>query len=206
MSRPYFASTVHIEGMDLAGKSTVTGYLAGALGGRIQRNSLIPGNPIYSLADGLRRASAASPEVLGPLYVSAVCYDLDHLRRPDGPRVQDSTILLRSLAFNDLMGAKYVVRGLLEQLPRHPQFGRTIVLTATIEARQRRLAERRRVAPAEVAADDLMVETAPGLFLEMEKSLIKHAVQYFRAVVLDTSELSKDGVRSAVSSTLGRRA
>ena len=136
MSRPYFGSVLHVEGMDLAGKSTVAEHLAAITGAGVQHNCLVPGNPVYAIADRLRRANEVTAKVLGPLYVSALMYDLDRLQPPTDRQVQDSTILLRSIAFNEVLGVRFVVRELLDQIPRHPRFGRTILLTATMDARK----------------------------------------------------------------------
>jgi hypothetical protein len=87
-------------------------------------------------------------------------------------------------------------------MPRHPMFRLTVVLTATIEARLGRLSERQRTAPEEVAPDDLMVVTKPELFMEMEKALMSYATEFFDAVELDTSTMSKADVRVAMSDLL----
>jgi thymidylate kinase len=205
MSRPYFSSVLHVEGMDLVGKSTVTKQLAAVTGAEVRHNCLVPGNPVYAVADKLRRANEVTAEVLGPLYVSALMYDLDRLQPPTGRQVQDSTIVLRSIAFNEVFGARFVVRELLEQIPRHPRFGRTILLTATIDARKSRLDERRARTPQEVAPDDLMVETAPAILIEMERALMQYASRYFEAVIVDTSKLSREEVHSQVMSILNAR-
>ena len=149
MNRPLFSDVTHIEGMDLAGKSTATAHLVVSTRHGLQRNSLVPNNPIYAEADRLRRNGAA-PDVLGPMYVRALDWDLNHMTS-GRPRVQDSTILLRSLAFYEVLGHDQIVDQLHAMIPRHPRFGCTIVLTASIEARLVRLAERQRLAPDEVA-------------------------------------------------------
>ena len=193
MSRPVHPSVIHIKGMDLAGKSTATTYLVAEGSRTLQRNSLAGNNRSYEAADQLRR-DGASADRLAQLYVDAVAYDLDHLPT-DSARVQDSTILLRSMAFNAALGFDQFVADFEALVPRHPIFGITIVLTATIEARIGRLAERQRLASEEVAPDDLMVLSKPELFTQMEKNLLGFASTYFGAVELDTSELSKVDVQ-----------
>jgi hypothetical protein len=136
MTRPHHSTVIHIEGMDLAGKSTVTRSLHEAVvDAQLRRNSLIDGNRIFALADELRRADAASARVLGHLYVAALAEDLEQVSAPSGPLIQDSTILLRSLAYNEAIGAHDIVEALLRLVPRHPTFGATVVLTASLEAR-----------------------------------------------------------------------
>ena len=84
-------------------------------------------------------------------------------------------------------------------------FGHSIVLTATIDDRRRRLDQRRAAAPEEVAPDDLMVETEPKLFMEMERLLICYAQQHFDAITVDTSEMSKRQVWTRVQAIVRRR-
>ena len=50
-----------------------------------------------------------------------------------------------------------------------------------------------------------MVETAPKMFIEMERALMQYASRYFEAVVLDTSKLSKEDLHSRVMSILSTR-
>ncbi|MCA9240408.1 MAG: hypothetical protein KDA37_09420 [Planctomycetales bacterium] len=200
MNRPLFSDVTHIEGMDLAGKSTATAHLVVSTRHGLQRNSLVPNNPIYAEADRLRRNGAA-PDVLGPMYVRALDWDLNHMTS-GRPRVQDSTILLRSLAFYEVLGHDQIVDQLHAMIPRHPRFGCTIVLTASIEARLVRLAERQRLAPDEVAPDDLMVITQPELFLDMERALVASSLQHFQAIELDTSRMTKAETKNAVNKLL----
>jgi thymidylate kinase len=199
-TRPYYPRIIHVEGMDLAGKSTATRALSELVPASVlSRNAMTPDNVIYELADQLRRKGMISSEVLGHLYVAALLADIDAVREPDTVTIQDSTILLRSLAFNDVIGLDRVVSGLLDLVPRHPRFGVTIVLTATIEARLARLDERSRLAPGEVAPDDLMIVREPEKFLAMETTLVRYAHQFFDPVVIDTSDLTKAQVSAMIA-------
>ena len=203
-TRPLMSQVMHVEGMDLAGKSTATrGLLNQRPGAVLRRNALTENNPIYDLADVLRRGDQARAEALGHLYVAALIHDLDCLGADAGPTVQDSTILLRSLAFNSQIGASRVVDALLELVPGHPRFGATVVLTASLEARCERLAKRQRELPNEVApGHDLMIYTAPEKFLAMEQSLMRYAEELFDATVIDTSELKPNEVLAAVETAV----
>jgi thymidylate kinase len=191
--------SLHIEGMDLAGKSTATAALATAYpDALLRRNSLIDSNPIYELADTLRRAGETSPQVLGRLYVAALAEDLERLADFDVPRIQDSTILLRSLAYNAAIGEREVVGEFLRAADSHPRFGTSVVLTASIEARLQRLEARRREAPDEVAPDDLLVVRNPDLFREMEATLVEYALDLFNAQIIDTSNLTSAEVVESI--------
>jgi thymidylate kinase len=203
--RPLMSQVIHIEGMDLAGKSTATrGLLSQRPRAVLRRNALTVNNSIYDLADELRRKDRATSEALGHLYIAALMHDLDHLVIDGEPTVQDSTILLRSLAFNTQIGAKQVVDALLDLVAAHPRFGATVVLTASLEARYERLAKRQRELPDEVAPDDLMIHDAPEMFLAMEQSLIAYARELFDATIVDTSRLEPDAVLAAVETAVVR--
>lgn len=188
--RPILDNVIHIEGMDLAGKSTATAALGKKFDASVRHNSLVPANEIYDLADRLRRAGDVGLATLGHLYVASLARDLELLRPVSEAVVQDSTILLRSAAFYRVLGDLRLVRDLTSMVETHPLFGVGIVLTASIEARVERLKMRARLSHEEVAADGLAVLRSPHKFLAMESALIDYATTRFDAHVIDTSNLS----------------
>jgi thymidylate kinase len=192
--------TIHLEGMDLAGKSTACRGLQAVLGGgwRVRRNALCDDNPVYALADRLRREDALPAGALGHLYVAAVEADLARYRAPGPPTVQDSTILLRSLAYHSVRRTPLVPEALAAALPRHPRFDVSVVLTASLEVRLARLDERSRLRLDEVAPDDLLVRRDPARFLAMEQVLVDLACVHFGARVIDTSYLTEGEVVGAI--------
>ena len=137
-SSPAFAAhVVHIEGLDLAGKSTATQALLDRHpGSELRRNALTEGNRPFLLADELRRGAGTSAETLGQLYVAALRRDIATYEPPSTETVQDSTILLRSLAFNTVIGATNIADELWDLLPYHPRFRTSIVLTASLRNRR----------------------------------------------------------------------
>ena len=186
------AFTIHIEGMDLAGKTAAGRGLARRLGNcQVRNNSLCEFNPVFSLADRLRKNSELGDEALGHLFVAALAADMELYQAPTVPTIQDSTILLRSLAFHRVNGTRKVVESLEGWLPLHPRFAHSIVLTASLASRHERLKSRRLNAPEEVAADDLMIERDPQKFLGMESELIELSREHFGATVIDTSQLTE---------------
>ena len=193
-------TSIHVEGLDLAGKTTACRGLAAALGPgwTVRRNRLAADNPVYELADHLRTTGAAGAGTLGHLYVAALSADLDAHTPPDRRVIQDSTVLLRSLAFHAVAGTPCVVPALEALLPRHPRFEASVVLTASLDARRQRLEWRRRNQPHEVADDDLLVVRDPARFLAMEQVLIALAREHFAARVIDTSGMSESAVVGAV--------
>jgi len=197
--RPYFHNVIHIEGMDLAGKTTAASSLKKQYGASVRRNSLVVENKIYTLADTMRRTTQAGANVLGHLYVASLARDLELLYPPYGPTIQDSTILLRSTAFYRVLGDSDFVDILASMVGTHPRFGVSLVLTASIDARLERLEMRRRLNPEEIAADDLAVERNPEEFLAMESALIEDATRWFGAHVIDTSDLEPSEVVAQVT-------
>jgi thymidylate kinase len=186
------ARYVHFEGMDLAGKSTATRLFAEASGTEwaVRRNSLDPDNPLFLLADSLRKDDAYSAETLGNLYVAALMADIERYQEPESNTIQDSTILLRSLAYHTINKTPRVAEALSGLITAHPQFDQSFVFTASIASRQGRLEERMRTNPEEVAPDDLMVLRKPEKFMAMESCLVDLAQTAFHATVVDTTELN----------------
>lgn len=195
---------IHIDGMDLAGKTTAANGVAARVGGEwdIRSNSLSGDNPIYLLADQLRKEDAYSAEILGHLYTVAMRADIFGFQWPILNTIQDSTIILRSLAYHTVSGNINITAVLDDILPVHPGFDMSFVLTASLEARRKRLDKRTLEHPEEVAPDDLMVIKKPEKFIAMEDCLLDMAVRRFRAQVIDTSSMTPDMVVSRVLENL----
>jgi len=190
----------HIEGLDLAGKSTVTEALYGILLPEVvlRRNTLLPDNAFHKEVDQMRLDNSIDSKSLGWLYVDVLENDLKHFQWPECNYIQDSTLLIRSLAYHTAKENHDITSKLWSLVEFHPKFSRSIVLTASIEKRVERLEMRRQNNPNEVAEDDLLVIKNPNLFLEMEHNLVSFSQQIFDSVLLDTSLLSRDEVFSAV--------
>ncbi len=97
---------VLIEGLDLAGKSTLVRNLQAELTRRgipvrVSRNALCPDNPIAAVADQLRRDPHAGLVETGALFLAAHLWDARHFTPPpDGMvHIQDSC-WLRTLAYH----------------------------------------------------------------------------------------------------------
>lgn len=191
--RPYY---IHFDGMDLAGKTTATKNFIKStnLEWEFRRNSFSGNNPIHLLADSLRKAEVYDAEVLGNLYVAALMADIRSFKWPNQNTIQDSTIILRSIAFHTVRGTPRIREVLLDLLPEHPRFDASFIFTASIEERVKRLHKRMELAPQEVSEEDLMVIKKPEKFLAMEACLVDTAKMAFHSVVIDTSSLSADMV------------
>lgn len=190
------AQYIHIEGMDLAGKTTATHNFIARTGHEwdVRRNSIVPDNPMYFLADSLRRADAYDAEVLGNLYVAALMGDIRTFEWPNRDTIQDSTILLRSIAFHMVKGTPRIVEVLQELAPLHPKFDASFVFTADIETRLRRLQSRMEKESDQISPEDLLVRDKPEKFMAMEAALIDLARNSFHSVIIDTSTLTPDAV------------
>lgn len=187
MNPKTWPTVIHIEGMDLAGKSSVASALARRGGATTRRNALALDNPYYRQADELRIRGDIGARDLGGLYIAAVRFDIANATVPQGPRIQDSTVLIRSLAYNVVRGNESTTAELIELLPAHPRFGLSIVLTASLEKRRERLAKRQREQPATVADDDRMVLQDPDRFVAMERVLMRYSMEDFDAHHIDTT-------------------
>lgn len=195
---------IHFEGMDLAGKTTATQNFIKHTGKEwdIRRNSIVPDNPIYKLADSLRRADTYDAEVLGNLYVAALMADIRSFKWPERDTIQDSTIILRSLAFHTVRGTPRIKEVLIDMLPCHPKFDASFVFTASVEERMRRLEARRASQPEQVSPEDLLVRDKPEKFLAMEACLIDFSCKCFHSVIIDTSTLTPDMVVDKIAENM----
>jgi thymidylate kinase len=177
---------IHFEGLDLAGKSTVCQLICQHTQGnwQVRRNALTMNNSIYELADRMRREKAGNEETIGWLYYAALLFDLEQFEQPVGNIIQDSTILLRSLAFHKVRGTPVLVERLEVLLDQHPRFDRSFVLVADHQTRIERLAKKR---ACELGPEDFLVRDDPKRFYTMEHQLVDYATRHFDAIVLDTS-------------------
>lgn len=184
-----------IEGLDLAGKSTVCRrFLEQARGSwLLRRNSLVENNRVYALADELRRADALADEPLGWLYLAALRADLTELAAspPDSDRdiLQDSMILVRSVAHHAARGRTELVRQFIDLVPELPRFDHAFVCVADRETRLRRLAKRR---PENLGPDDFIVRDDFATFNRMQEQVIDLVTMHLGGMVIDTSGLENE--------------
>jgi thymidylate kinase len=176
---------VYFEGLDLAGKSTVCRLFREHVRGnwQVRRNTLLPVNPIYDLADRFRK-DRENEEIVGWLYYAALLLDLERYQPSQEDVIQDSTILLRSIVFHKARGTPILADCLERLIDRHPRFDHSFVLVADHKTRMDRLAKRR---PQNLGPEDFLVRDDPERFYAMERQLVEYATRHFDAVVLDTS-------------------
>lgn len=180
---------IHIEGLDLAGKSTTCQRLLERFPSLKRRNNtLIPNNPIYSLADRIRRTQCEplSPLALGHMYYSALRYDIELYETPEEPTLQDSTIAMRSLAYHTLRKSPELPEMFENLLDQHPTFELSFVLQASVDVRLKRLEGKHEPAP-----DDFLVRDNTERFLAMEACLIKHTTERFGSILINTDRFEE---------------
>lgn len=186
--------------MDLAGKTSTTKTLSMILGDncKTRRNTLQEKSPFHKIVYDIRIKDSLGEKELGLLYCKVLEDDLRKFEYPIQNTIQDSTVLLRSLSYHSAYENWDLVDEFKQLLPLHPKFTKSIVLTADLDSRLKRLEMRKALNPEEVAKDDLMIITDPDKFFLMEKYLIKYSQDYFDANIIDTSDLDKAKVLEKV--------
>jgi thymidylate kinase len=189
---------LHIEGMDLSGKTTAANNFSdsSSLEWQINANSLGHDNSIWQLADKLRKADEYDSEIVGNLYVTALMADIRSFEPITCNTIQDSTIALRSLAYHTVAGTPRLADTLQELIKEHPKFDASFYLLADIDAREERLQKRIIDHPEEVAPDDILVLKDSDRFIAMERCLRKWSKLIFKSVEIDTTKLTPDQVIS----------
>lgn len=182
------------EGLDLAGKSTVCRrFLQQAAGDwTIRRNALAIDNRVHALADELRKADALEDEALGWLYLAALRADIALLATegtPPGNILQDSTILVRSLAHHITRGRMKLVEQFCSLADSLPRFDRVFLCVADRDTRLKRLAKRRKT---ELSPEDFLVRDDYDRFQRMEEVVTDFVTTQLGGIVIDTSGLEQE--------------
>jgi thymidylate kinase len=200
---------VLIEGLDLAGKSTLVENLRRELTRRgipvrVSRNALCRDNPIAALADQVRRDPHAGLVETGALFLAAHLWDARHFTAPPDSTVhlQDSC-WLRTLAYHTFRETPAIPEQLARAARYFPRFDLAVLLTAGVAERKRRLVQRQHEQPGANDEGDHAVVRDPRRFLAIECELIRLASAIARARVLDTTDLAPQELLRAMLSILG---
>lgn len=193
------APYIHIEGMDLAGKSSTTELFVARRTEpwEVKRNSLTEENPARDLADQMLETGEYGVETVGTMYAAALMADFDTFRKPEVPTVQESTIILRSIAYQAVNGTPRMTELFEGMMPRHPTFDASFMLTASHEERLRRIAERGR----SFSNNDLLILRDPEKFYAMEAIVQRLAERHFHSRLIDTSDLPTQQVVEIIEQT-----
>lgn len=186
------ARYIHIEGVDLSGKTSVSKAFVERQSEewRIRAGILTDTpNPLRDLADQLSENGVYANDTVGLAYASALKADLDTFKQPEINTVQESTILLRSLAYHAMNENKNILRIFEEIALQHPKFDRSFMLTASKKARLARLAQR-----THNTNHDLLIVRDPERFFRMEGYIKEYSEALFETDIIDTTNLSIDEV------------
>ncbi len=195
-----------VEGLDLAGKSTLVARLRESLEAtgfslRGSNGELCPQNPTARVAREMVRWDEGFGGLeAGALFLSAQMWDARHFRPPSSGQIhlQDSS-WLRSLAFERVLGSPIVAQMMEEQAKNLPAFDQALILTASLETRARRLKQREKN-----DLHDLFAFRKPDLFLAIERELVRLAQLKAGAQVLVTDELDQEQVLERAQALLSR--
>jgi len=198
-----------IEGLDLAGKSTLVRNLQTELTRRgipvrVSRNALCPDNPIAALADQVRRDPHAGLVETGALFLAGHLWDARHfIPPPDGMiHIQDSC-WLRTLAYHSVGGTPLISELLREVASGFPRFDAALFLTAEIAERRRRLGQRENQQPGSNDKEDRAVVDQPEAFILLEQCLRKVAGDLGNLQILDSTDLGPGAVLMKAIHQLG---
>lgn len=196
MSHHKKMSFVLLEGVDLSGKSSVIKHLVNKNRDWSHQHYSITGS--NRILDVAREIDKDGSEWIGHLYAKALEDDISRFEWPKSNTIQDSTILLRSLAYHAAARYNQVVHELENLALKHPKFSCSYVFTASLEVRKERLKERIRSGTKRVTANDLKVIRDPEFFMRMEHALVDYAQALFGAVVIDTSSMTVEEVSNSI--------
>lgn len=197
-----------VEGLDLAGKSTLIKGLEGhyrRAGWKVtvSHGDLCPENPVAQVTREMMRWDPGfTPQEGGPLFLASHLWDLRNFRRPRGERevhIQDSCAL-RSLAFEKVVGQANFVELFEGVVSRLPIFDASFVLTASLETRRQRY----KLREVNDLHDQFMFKD-PVSFSRVDSELLHLAVNHTGARIVATDDLAAEDVLEAVLCDLGRR-
>ena len=189
--------TIHVEGLDLAGKSTICRFIRDSFGFQLRNNILVSDNPTIRETDYLRKNGLMDDASLGRRYYDALKYDLEHYSDGSERIVQDSTIIVRSIAFHSVLGDPDLAESFRQLLPLHPRFTKSVVLVASDEVRLKRLEGR--CSRKNDSPEDYLIKSNPDVFHRMENIIIDLVVNRFGGAIIDSSNMEQDGEKDRIA-------
>lgn len=188
-----------IEGLDLAGKSTLCEGLAvrfkeHGLQVVLAKNNLLGENVVGKRAKRYAVGAHTTTLETGALFLASHLYDTTMFTPPEEGVVhlQDSC-WLRTISYN-LMRETPIIPELADALfDAHPRFGTVIYLTANIEVRKRRVQERESKHPGTNTPGDFMSYTDPEFVMRHDRKLLETVRRFYPGVdVIDTSAMEAE--------------
>lgn len=182
-----------VEGLDLSGKSTAARNFGKQNGFKYQHGLLSGPNKYKEEITRMRAEGPVDNSTTADWYIKALEDDVKRFKWPKRDTVQDSTTILRSIAYHGVTGTPGAIDRLLEIGKVHPVFDNATVLTVGRDERLRRLAERAGNGEEVTEMDSLIVRD-PEKFYNMERLIVDAGKKLFGAKVLDTTNLTKEQV------------
>jgi thymidylate kinase len=184
-----------VEGLDLAGKSTLVRGLEERLSGRgwqvrVRHGDLCQENPVAKVTRQMMRWDPGfQPSEGAPLFLASHLWDLRNFqppRRVNGLHLQDSCAL-RSLAFERVLGKEFYAQQLEEVVDQLPVFDAAYVLTASMKNRKERFMKRQ-----ENDLHDSFMLSDPVRFARVDSELLRLGVEKCRAKLVCTDEFDAE--------------
>lgn len=195
---------LHLEGMDLAGKSTVAAMIARRSGmyWEIRNKSLSQDNVIQQFEKRIRKQNIYDDEIYGYLHYVSLLADIKYFERR-GNLIQDSMLLLRSMIYHKEQKNDALVRLFESLVPKHPVPDLSVYLTTSLDVRKGRFRKRQACHPESLTKNDFLIMDDPERFAARDKGLMALAQTYFHAIVLDTSAMTAEETADAILSMCG---
>lgn len=184
-----------VEGLDLAGKSTLIQGLRHRftdLGYKVdvRHGDLCSNNPVAKVTRKMMRWDPGFDKSEGaPLFLASHLWDQRNYHKPTQAKrlqLQDSCAL-RSLAFERVLGEQFYARRLEEVVNQLPSFDAAYVLTASLKNRLARFAQRRKN-----DLHDSFMLSDPVRFARVDSELLRLSVEKLRAKMICTDEMTAE--------------
>jgi thymidylate kinase len=180
-------TTLHVEGMDLSGKTTVAREVMKRAPFAYRHNN-IASHEISKLGlavDEMSESGKYSPTTISIGYVASILADIDSFNLPNKNTIQDSAAVIRCMSRLAVDNQHELFTILHDDaVTRHPRFTKSFYLTASIDERIRRL--RNSENPSQ---NDLLLAHDTDKFLAMEEAAMNYSVELFDATIINTTHL-----------------
>ena len=161
---------LHIEGMDLAGKSTIANIITRQSGvdWKIYNNCLSQNNPIQQFEKQMRNQKIYDDEIYGYLHYVTLLADIKYFDLKENI-IQDSMLLLRSINYHKEKNNNDLVQLFEELVPKHPIPNTSVYLTANIDSRKKRLLKRIESNSKQLTKNDILILNDSEKFEKRDK-------------------------------------
>lgn len=195
---------VLVEGLDLAGKTTLCNGLAERLKNlgfciNLSKNNLLGRNLVGKRAKDYALGAHTTNLETGALFLASHFYDTTLFKLPDEGcvHIQDSC-WLRTVSYH-LMRETVIIPELADALfEAHPKFGTVIYLTTSLDVRRFRIQQREAARPGSNTPGDYMSFTDPDFVTRHDKKLLETTRRFYPEVdIIDTSVMDAEAMIEA---------